>query len=171
MSPALTIHHLDDIVENWAWNMFKRSAISRAQRRMKREQLDFEILWDRVIFDNEEPEFTDAHSVKIPNAQTLFVTTFDNRTNEGQRYSFQANRTTKSTASVTIESGYTVEKQLGVKLSVPGSVMEANAGYKTELSLTNSRSQSFEEDLTWGVNSEVSDPMFITTESMQNDII
>lgn len=156
MTPSPSIHRLDDIVENWAWRLFQRSAISRSQKRMKRDQLNFEILWDRITFDNEEPVFSDNHSVKIPNAQTLFITTFDNRTGEAQRYSFETNRTTKSTASVTIESGYTVEKQLGVKLTVPGSILEANAGYKTELSLTNSKSQTFEEELSWGINSEVS---------------
>ena len=52
-----------------------------------------------------------------------------------------------------VETGYTKGFDLGVKLMTPCEVFEANAGFHREFSLTNVDGESFEEELTWGVES------------------
>jgi hypothetical protein len=62
-------------------------------------------------------------------------------------------KTTKSSLMTCVESGYTKGFEMNVKLMTPCEVFEANAGYHREFSLTNTDGETFEEELTWGVES------------------
>ena len=44
---------------------------------------------------------------------------------------------------------------MDVKLTTPCSILEANAGFSREMSLTNTRGETIEEELTWSVDSEI----------------
>ena len=64
-------------------------------------------------------------------------------------------KTTTSTNAVEVESGFTHGVELSVTLKTPCEIFEANAGYTRETSLTNTEGQTFEEQLTWSVESTI----------------
>jgi len=44
---------------------------------------------------------------------------------------------------------------VGLTLTTPGQILEANAGFRREMTLANSESTTVEEELTWSVDSQV----------------
>ena len=44
---------------------------------------------------------------------------------------------------------------MDVKLTTPCSILEANAGFSREMSLTNTRGETIDEELKWSVDSEI----------------
>ncbi|KAK2142187.1 hypothetical protein LSH36_987g00025 [Paralvinella palmiformis] len=90
-----------------------------------------------------------------PSMSVLFRTKFKNMTDRQQEYTMRTEKTTKSAMMTEIESGYTRGVEMSVTLKTPGELLEANAGYKREYSLTHLSGQSFEEELHWGVDSVI----------------
>ena len=72
-----------------------------------------------------------------------------------QVYNFSAERTSRSTCVTSVEKGVTKGHEFNLQLTTPGEIMQANAGFKRELTITNSNSQTIEEELVWGANSEI----------------
>ena len=58
---------------------------------------------------------------------------------------------------------------MDVKLTTPGSILEANAGFHRELSLTEIEGQTIEEELTWAVDSQIEVRFLSLTSSPQFD--
>jgi len=83
-------------------------------------------------------------------------TTFANRTDREQTYSFRADRTTRSTCAVSVEQACTTGVEVGVRLTTPGQILEANAGFRREVTLASSESETIEQELAWSVDSQVS---------------
>lgn len=90
-----------------------------------------------------------------PNTAILFQTSFANNTDDVQEYTLKTEKVTKSSAMSEVESGYTKGLEMGVKLTTPGEIFETNVGFKRELSLTKTEGETFEEELTWGVESVI----------------
>ena len=85
----------------------------------------------------------------------LFQTKFTNNTKDTQEYTMRTEKTTRSSCTTSVETGFTKGIDLGVSLKTPGEVLEASVGFHREFSLTNSDGQTFEEELTWGVESVI----------------
>jgi hypothetical protein len=119
--------------------------------------------WGRVsqtAFDNpalsDANENTSGQPEKVfTHANILFQTKFSNNTNDEQEYTMKTEKTTSSSCSTSIETGFTKGYEMSVTLKTPCEVLEANAGYRNEMSLTRSEGQSIEETLTWGVESQI----------------
>ena len=90
-----------------------------------------------------------------PCTSSLFKTKFANNTLENQEYNMKTEKTTKSSCETSIENGYTKGFSMEVTLKSPGEIMEANAGYSREYSLSNCIAETFEEEMTWGVESQI----------------
>jgi hypothetical protein len=45
--------------------------------------------------------------------------------------------------------------EMNIKLTTPCQVLEANAGFHREMSLVNSESETIEQELSWGVDSQI----------------
>jgi hypothetical protein len=149
---------IQGLIEDWATDYFRRKASKKELKLLKQDQIRTEIDWKRVKFVHEdavyEPEPPTPGSGR-PTQNVLFNTNFTNRTDKPQRYTFRAERTTRSSCTVAIEQGYTKGFEMNVKLTTPCQIMEANAGFRREITLTNSESETIEEELTWGVDSEI----------------
>ena len=91
----------------------------------------------------------------IPHSSVLFQTKFVNNTESDQEYTMKTEKTTTSTCSTEVETCFTKGMEMGITLKSPGEILEVNAGYKRELSLTNTQGQTFEEELHWGVESQI----------------
>ena len=57
-----------------------------------------------------------------------------------------------------IEKGLSIGTELSTKLATPCGVLEANAGFKREISLRNMHGDTFEEDMTWAIDSQIKVP-------------
>ena len=90
-----------------------------------------------------------------PSMSVLFRTKFKNMTDRQQEYTMKTEKTTKSALITEVESGYTRGVEMSVTLKTPGELLEANAGYRREYSLTHLSGESFEEELHWGVDSVI----------------
>jgi len=56
---------------------------------------------------------------------------------------------------VNIDKAVTTGVEMSVKLTTPCQIMEANAGFRREMTLTNSESETIDEEMSWGVDSQV----------------
>ncbi|XP_064628684.1 uncharacterized protein LOC135488143 isoform X2 [Lineus longissimus] len=148
---------LDDIIEEWAMDMFKRTA-NKKQQKIPKDCLMKTISYKRVKFDHVEPKYEDERRVAKPMSQVLFKSHFTNNTEQDQEYSFKTERTTRSTCEVEYEEGYTVGQEVSVTLKTPGEVFEANAGFHRELSLMKTEGETKEEELNWAVDSQIRVP-------------
>ena len=148
---------LEDVVKRWALDMFDYTK-SKEQAKIPRDCLLTTISWNKVRFQHSQAEYVDKWKPPSPKAKVLFRTTFCNNTDQEQEYSFKTQRNTRSTCEVVIESGYCMGVSMDVKLATPCEVFEANAGFHRETSLTNINGETIEEELSWGVDSQIKVP-------------
>lgn len=170
--------NLDQVVREWAWKEYDDTVTSK-QRRLRKKQLnnknekflDLQIDWSSVKFVDETKWSTrpNGHGGRAaeghrrtelidpaePTTSILFETKFVNNSDDPQQYTMRTEKTTRSSLTTTIESGLTKGVEMGVKLTTPCEMFEVSAGFKREVTLANSEGESFEEELTWGVDSVI----------------
>lgn len=175
--------HLDEAVREWAWKEYSATATAKQRRLFNKQQqkknekyIDLQIDWSSVRFIDETKWMGYANAngtlesaTKLegrqmetgridppePTTSVLFETKFVNNTNDPQKYTMRTEKTTRSSISTSIEKGLTKGFEMGVKLMTPCEVFEASAGFRREVTLSNSEGETFEEELTWGVESEI----------------
>lgn len=145
---------VESLIKKWAYQMFDATK-TKAQNNLTREQLNVDINWKKVKFTHGEPDFLDVLKPQDPQSQVLFKTCFRNNTDSVQEYSFKTERTTQSAAEITVERGLTIGEELNLSIKTPCEVLEFGGGFHRELSVTNITGQSFEEELVWGVDSQI----------------
>ena len=153
-----TVVDLQSIVEDWAKDYFMRKADKKEQRRFDKGTIVMDTDWRRVRFYHEEPKYepeVPKPGTGKPTLNTLYQTSFTNKTDNNQTYNFNAQRSTRSECTVEIEESFTKGVAMEVKLATPCEIMEANAGFTRELTLTNVEGETLEEELSWGVQSEI----------------
>ncbi|EJW87429.1 hypothetical protein WUBG_01663, partial [Wuchereria bancrofti] len=128
----------------------------------------YNINWSHLFNESLEPTYTigGANTKNVRQSkdeQCLFKSTFTNTTEREQEYSFKTERSTRSAATVIIEKGVCRGIEMALKLKTPCEVVEANAGFNTELMVANIGENTIEEELTWGVDSSIRVPPFCET--------
>jgi len=148
------------LVEDWAIDYFRRKATRKERHLLEQDLIRQEVDWRRVqfthddaIYEPEPPSPGAAGQSSAPNV--LFQTTFANRTDREQTYTFRAERTTRSTCSVNVEQACMTGMEVGITLTTPCQILEANAGFRREMTVVNSESETIEEEMTWSVDSQV----------------
>lgn len=175
--------NLQQIVEDWALREYLKTATRSQKRLFEKERakpknyLDLTIDWSDAKFidttrwpridqekfideDDERCGETTDHSLQpIDNGKTkvsiLFNTKYTNDTTDAQEYTMRTEKVTRSTCTTSVECGYTMGKEMRVTLKTPGEILEVNAGYTSENTLTHMDGQSFEEETSWGVESVI----------------
>ncbi|XP_013394012.1 uncharacterized protein LOC106161564 [Lingula anatina] len=145
---------IEDIMKAYAKDVFDRTK-DKEQKRIPDEALEYTINWKRVKFIHAEPVYGNETRPKHPQAQVLFKTFFTNNTDREQDYSFQTQRVTRSSCNVEIERGVMMGQEMGVQLQTPCEVFQANAGFKREITLNRLEGEIAEEELSWGVDSQI----------------
>ncbi|EFO21519.2 LIN-24 Like family member [Loa loa] len=128
----------------------------------------YNINWSHLFNESLEPIYTigsaDVRNIRqSKDEQSLFKSTFTNTTEREQEYSFKTERSTRSAATVVVEKGVCRGVEMALKLKTPGEIVEANAGFNTELTVINIGENTIEEELGWGVDSTVRVPPFCET--------
>ena len=90
-----------------------------------------------------------------PLTSVLFHTKFTNDTTREQQYQFRTERTTKSTLTTSITTSNTKSLEAGLSLKTPNDILSANVGVQRAFTLSNGRGQTFEDDLTWSVDTTI----------------
>ncbi|CAH1778108.1 unnamed protein product [Owenia fusiformis] len=157
-------------IEDWAWNKFLKDPTRKERKLYDQQLVAMELDWKRVKFHDSPPVYDPEASAPgartgVPTANVLFCTTFMNKTQDAQTYSFKSERTTRSSCTIEVENGYTMGMEMSVKLATPCEIFEANAGFNREMTLTNYEGQTIEEELTWGVDSQIKVPARTTAEA------
>jgi hypothetical protein len=142
---------LEAIIITWARQMFDITK-TKIESRIARKHLDYNINWRHLLVETCAPVYT-IDGVAIVDDQRndakhnvcLFRTTFTNTTNREQEYSFKTERTTRSSATVIVEKGVSRGVEMALKLKTPCEVVEANAGFSTEISVYNIGENTTEE--------------------------
>ncbi|OZC08191.1 hypothetical protein X798_04807 [Onchocerca flexuosa] len=158
---------LEVIVLNWAKQIFDVTK-TKAEAKINKKFLQYNINWSHLFNESLEPIYTigdvDVRNVRqSKDEQSLFKSTFTNTTEREQEYSFKTERSTRSAATVIIEKGVCRGVEMALKLKTPGEVVEANAGFSTELMVMNIGENRIEEELVWGVDSTVRVPPLCET--------
>jgi hypothetical protein len=157
MPGAKDLVSLDDVIEDWAMDMFKVTA-NKKQAKIPKDALEKTISYKRVRFDHDGPNYEDERKVAKPMSQVLFKSHFTNNTDTDQDYSFKTERTTRSTCEVYYEEGYTIGQEVSVTLKTPCEVFEASAGFHREMSLVKCEGETKEEELSWAIDSQIRVP-------------
>ena len=64
-------------------------------------------------------------------------------------------KVTRSSMSTEIDRGFTKGIEMELSLKTPCEIFEANVGYKREFSLNKVEGETFEEEVSWGVEAEI----------------
>ena len=119
------------LVEDWAWDYFRKKATKKQLKLISQELIAQEIDWKRVLFSHAAPVY-EPEPPKIgsgkPMHNTLFYTTYTNKTDSKQRYTFKAERTSRSSCTVAIEQGFMQGVEANIKIGTPWEIFEANVG-------------------------------------------
>ena len=148
--------NFQDLIESWAEGFFLRKASKKEKELNKKGLIAKEIDWKRVRVESDEPQYDICRlQCATPLSSVLFQTTFTNRTGNDQKYTFRTERTTRSICAISLENSYTQGYEMSIGLKLPNEILEANAGFSREVSLSNGREQTTEEEMTWSVDSEI----------------
>lgn len=157
MAAKNSVVDIEAIIKQWALQMFKITR-NKEQARIPVDDLLFNVNWKKIKITHKSPDYEEKTKPPEPKSQVLFKTSFRNNTEHEQEYSFKTERSTRSSCEVQIEKGVSYGEELGLSLTLPGDVLEVGCGFSRELSVTNTVQESFEQELTWGVDSQVKVP-------------
>lgn len=147
-----------EVVKDWAMEQFERKANRKESKLLCQKAVNVKVDWRNVTVIHEPTEYIPQPPKPgqgIKNNTILFNTSFTNKTNSKQCYTFKVERKTTSSCEVEIENSFTTGNEMAVKLTTPGEIMEASAGFKKEMTLTKLEGQSIEEELSWGTDSAI----------------
>ena len=111
---------IQSIIEEWAKDYFKRKGSKKERKLLEQEQIQMEIDWRRVKFVHDEAKYEPEPPTPgsgRPTQNVLFNTTFTNKTERAQTYTFRTERTTRSSCTVAIEQGYTQVYNISISKS------------------------------------------------------
>ncbi|XP_067678167.1 uncharacterized protein [Haliotis asinina] len=166
---SIDVVDLEEIVTTF---FFEKWLEEKKKKEADRESV--EIKWDRVRFTHspavyvkdevaeEAGEQTDPE-VKTekggtPNTHVIFTAFFANNTEAEQVHTLTTERRTKSTCTVSLSKAYTLGASVNIRITPPNPIVEANAGFKAEMSKMKGLSETVEKELTWSVNSQIKIP-------------
>ena len=167
--------NIEDAIRRYAWKQYK-SEIGLAKRIFHRKsKYDIDIRWGFVEFKHERkyfklrPDKDDPLPVEVTSASenvgnpetrekppvTLYTSEYENRTPMDQQYSFNTTRETTASTSIEFQESYTKGGECNIEISVPGDIVTVGAGLSGELSVTETEGQTFEETMSWQVDTQI----------------
>lgn len=151
--------NLEDIIIKWALDF----PLDKSQKKDADDIQPADINWKHLRVRHGTTEYHDQTRAATPKSHVLFSAYFSNNTDQTQVYTLKTERRTCSTCALSLDKGYTYGASIDIKLVPPNPVIEANAGFHGELSMNKSTEETFEEELTWSVDNQISvPPMFKT---------
>ncbi|XP_064607342.1 uncharacterized protein LOC135471865 [Liolophura sinensis] len=152
--------NLEEIVRKWAMDF----PLDAKVRNNADDILSGDINWNNLRVSHGETEYFDQIRSTSPKSHVLFTAHFTNSTEKDQVYTLKTERRTRSTCTVAVMKGFTYGYNMDIKLTPPNPVIEANAGFHGEMAIEKTSDNTFEEELVWSVDNQITvPPMFKTT--------
>lgn len=126
VSRSPVVPDLIDIVEEWAMKNFKIT-----KRGAKVVHMD--IVWNKLKFTSSDVHFENEKFEKDPGAQELLTTSFENNSDKTQYQIFEASETSTSTATTTLEKGFTRGDSGDIVLTVPDMIRAKASHFHDEI--------------------------------------
>ncbi|XP_014663649.1 PREDICTED: uncharacterized protein LOC106806281 isoform X2 [Priapulus caudatus] len=153
---------VEQLILDWAWQRVESWPKSEKKlRKLASKHISpTDINW-RHFRSSQTTLWHDEQRAPAPKSHVLFSAIFTNTTPAGgdsQTHNLKTERTTRSSCTVSVTKGMTYGAECSVKLAPPNPIIQANAGFKAEYVMQSSNAETFEEQLTWSVDSEVPVP-------------
>ncbi|GFN94125.1 Lin-24 (twenty-four) like [Plakobranchus ocellatus] len=116
------------------------------------------INWDRMFVTHGEAKYAKPMTPPMPVSHVLFSAVFANNTPKPQTYALRTERHTKSSCNVTFAKTYSFGVAVSMRLTPPNPIIEANSGFKSDLTESKGQSQTFERELMWAVDNSITVP-------------
>lgn len=178
-SPPEKVHtiNIEEILKEYAWKRFVKTKRLFVRPFTRKCNYYVDINWGYLEFKhvtqrfdirpdttNTLPEEVESSSVS-PGKQgvdkdgsknvVLYKSKYENKTPLDQQYTFSTTRETKASCTVELQESYTKGADCNIEISVPGDIVTIGAGLSGELAVTKTKSESFEETITWEVNTQI----------------
>lgn len=162
----MSVVNLKELIENYARQFFKeneRDYYKKLGKSVGWKELSKEINWKNLRCKHENVVYQDLDYPGNPGkikSNVLFRSTFINDTTKEQEYLLRTERKTTSSCDIELYEGYVTEGSLELSLEIPlpGCVLSSGAGFKRQYSLENSTVKSFQEEVSWSIESNVKVP-------------
>ncbi|XP_070579175.1 uncharacterized protein [Ptychodera flava] len=156
---------VEDVIKNWASNYVQKYSDKDVKKLADLDDiLSTDINLKKLRIVHGKPEYKALGPLgDMPSAYVLFKTSFTNSTDNDQENLLKTERKTRSSCAISIDKGYTIGGSIGVTLSPPNPVIQANAGFSKEISLKNVEEQTLDEELTWTVDTKITIPKHTET--------
>ncbi|UJR28814.1 hypothetical protein I4U23_010038 [Adineta vaga] len=145
---------LDEIVEQWIWNMWNRTK-TKSLSHYKREELLVKVNWKQVMFSQTKANFSGSPPVHLPKSQILFRTHFNNKTMMEQSYLFKTERFTRSTFKFTFTHCLQKSQKSAVIFCLPEEIVRFTGGIQREQYTDFGQDTIKEYNMRWSVNSQI----------------
>lgn len=93
------------------------------------------INWKRVVFSQSDVRFQGSPPIRLPQSQTLFRTSFNNKTLSEQSYSLKTERSTRSIFKYSFDNRLTRSEQVNIIFLLPDEIVEIGGGIQREQSI------------------------------------
>ena len=145
---------IEEIVKKWVDDF----PLDKSQKKEADEINSTDISWKHFRVRHGATEYYDQIQATTPKSHVLFSAHFTNDTDTNQVYTLKTERRTKSTCTISMQKSYTYGFSVDIKLTPPNPVIEANAGFKGEMGLTKASDETFEEEIVWSVDNQITVP-------------
>lgn len=142
---SVDVIDLEEIVETWAWNSYKKACSGKA---LTYENIRMDIKWSAVSFVPEKPTYSTVRNVQ-PKSHVIFKSVFRNDSDTEQSHSLKTERQTTATCTSSLTKGCTKGVNVGLTLAAPGDVAKASVGFEKGFSIENAKETSDQKTLTW----------------------
>ncbi|XP_059155256.1 uncharacterized protein LOC131940580 [Physella acuta] len=143
---------LEELVKSYAEDFLDNDQKKHAD--LKNPVID----WNKMHVIYGETKYTRPEVPPQPTAHVLFCANFANNTPNNQTYTLRTERRTRSSSEICFMKTFTYGVNIQMKLTPPNPIIEANAGFMSEITKQKGYSATNEQELTWAVDSEISVP-------------
>ncbi|CAL8082712.1 unnamed protein product [Calicophoron daubneyi] len=92
---------------------------------------------------------------KKAKSHILFSSVFSNSTSETQTNHLRTERRTSSSCRISVSKAVSREGEFSLQIGPPGTLVQANGGFRHEVQMSRDKERVFEEELVWSLESEV----------------
>lgn len=114
--------------------------------------------WSRMFVTNGETTYNAPLAPALPVSHVLFSAVFANNTPTEKTYALRTERHTKSSCTISFSKTFSFGVAISLRLTPPNPVIEANSGFRSDLTETKGQSQTFERQLVWSVDNSITVP-------------
>jgi hypothetical protein len=152
---------------DYAFDNFVKS--NKLDEIFRNKRFELEVNWSYLHIEHEIIRFKRKKLAKSKDPMKtiakrqlcLFRTFFTNNSDKLQSFTFRADRTTKTTASVSVQKGFQIGGKVDVDFSLPMETTtnidacKVTGGLSSQINISKTKGKAFEETLTWSVDTKV----------------